>query len=149
MTDVRFYHLSRKSLEQALPEILGKAYERGHRAVVMTSSDAQVESLNNLLWTYHPESFLPHGSIKNGHAPEQPIWLTVKDENPNSADLLVLIDGAASQNVKDYNLCCEIFDGTDEDAVKSARERWAGYKEQGYNLSYFQQNTKGSWEQKQ
>jgi DNA polymerase-3 subunit chi len=35
MTDIRFYHLTRKTLEQALPEMLEKTLARGLKAVVM------------------------------------------------------------------------------------------------------------------
>ena len=40
MTEVRFYHLQRKTLEQALPQLLEKTLERGWRAVVMAGSEA-------------------------------------------------------------------------------------------------------------
>lgn len=146
MTEVRFYHLQRKTLEQALPEILGKASERGFRAVVMLGSAVRVEAINALLWTFDPNSFLPHGSKKNGHAKDQPIWLTTEDENPNAANLLVLADGATSGNVGGYDLCCEIFDGSDEQMLATARERWKAYKEQEFELSYFQQDDSGKWQ---
>lgn len=149
MTDIRFYHLQRKPLEQALPEILEKVHSRGLKAVVMAGSEDRVENLNTLLWTYEPNSFLPHGTAQNGHAEDQPIWLTAKDENPNSASVLVLADGAASENVGNYDICCEIFDGTDETAVSAARKRWAAYKDAGHTLAYYQQDARGRWEQKQ
>ena len=60
MTDVRFYHLTRTSLEAALPQMLEKTLERGQRAVVIAGSDERVESLNAQLWTYHDRRFLPH-----------------------------------------------------------------------------------------
>ncbi len=55
MTDIRFYHLQQKKLEQALPEILSKALERGMRAVVKAGSKESVEALDAALWTYDPE----------------------------------------------------------------------------------------------
>jgi len=148
MTDIRFYHLQVKPLQQALPEILSKAYERGHRVVVMAENEKHVESLNALLWTYGSKSFLPHGSEKEGDAKDQPIWLTVKDENPNSADVLVLVDGVTSENIKGYKLCCEVFDGNDEQAVKQSRKHWKSYKEDGYELTYYQQTNTGGWQEK-
>ena len=45
MTEVRFYHLQRKTLEDALPQILEKTLERGWRAVVMAGSEERVEAL--------------------------------------------------------------------------------------------------------
>ena len=105
------------------------------------------ERLNDYLWTYNPNSFLPHGSKKDGHAELQPIWLTSEDENPNDADVLILTGGAASENMNDYQLCCELFDGRNEAAVTEARTRWKTYQEAGHDITYWQQGDKG-WEKK-
>ena len=94
MTEVRFYHLTRTPLEGALPRMLAKVVERAQRAVVIAGSEERVEALNARLWTYRDRSFLPHGSAKDGHAEDQPIWLTAADENPNGSQVLFLTDGA-------------------------------------------------------
>lgn len=148
MTDIRFYHMQQKKLEQVLPEIAAKARERDLRIVVKLGHPDRIESLDTALWTFNPASFLPHGHAKDGFEAEQPIWLTTAEENPNGATMLVLADGAISDNVADYTLCCEIFDGNDEDAVTAARARWTSYKNDGHELSYFQQNDEGRWEKK-
>ena len=62
MTEVVFYHLIRKPLEKALPELLEKSYERGWRVVVQASSDERVDALDAHLWTYNDSNFLPHGT---------------------------------------------------------------------------------------
>ena len=148
MTEIRFYHLQRKSLEQALPELLEKCHERSWRAIVMASSEERVEALTQHLWTYHDRSFLPHGNARDGSAEHQPIWLTALDENPNGATVLFLVDGARSYGVADYELVCEVFDGNSDEAVAAARERWSEYRKAGHALAYWQQGDKG-WEQKQ
>ena len=66
MTEVRFYHLTRTTLEAALPQMLERTLARGQRAVVMAGSEERVEALNAHLWTYKERSFLPHGSVKDG-----------------------------------------------------------------------------------
>ncbi len=148
MSEIRFYHLQRKSLEQALPELLEKCHGRGWRAVVMASSEERVESLTQHLWTYDDRNFLPHGNARDGSAEHQPIWLTAMDENPNGATVLFLVDGARSYDVAGYDLVCEVFDGNDDDAVTAARQRWTEYRKDGHALAYWQQGDKG-WEQKQ
>jgi DNA polymerase-3 subunit chi len=114
----------------------------------MAGSEERVEALNGLLWTHGDRSFLPHGSARDGYAQEQPIWLTIEDENPNGARVLVLTDGASAASVADYALCCELFDGRDEAAVAAARERWKAYKAAGHELTYWQQTEAGGWEKK-
>ncbi len=149
MTEIGFYHLTRSPLERALPRLLEKAHASGARIVVMAGSEERVDALDQVLWTYDPASFLPHGAARDGEAPEQPIWLTADDENPNEAAILVLTDGATSDKVADYARCLEMFDGNDEDAVTAARSRWRDYDAAGHALTYWQQTERGGWEKKE
>jgi DNA polymerase-3 subunit chi len=148
VSEIGFYHLVRSPLEKALPKLLEKVLESGARAVVMAGSEERVESLAALLWTYHPNGFLPHGTARDGKPDRQPIWLTERDENPNGATILVLTDGASSEQVDRFARCLEVFDGGDPEAVNRARERWRVYKDAGHNLTYWQQTESGGWEKK-
>lgn len=147
MTEIRFYHLQNQSLEQALPALVSKAYENGHRIVIKSASD-RIEKINEHLWTYKPESFLPHGSAKDGNAEKQPIWITDKDENPNDADLLILTNNQSCEGLENYKLVCEMFDGRIDEDVQAARARWKAHKDSGHNLTYWQQTPQGGWDKK-
>ena len=149
MTEIRFYHLTRRSLEEVLPVMLERTLVRdGKRAVVMAGSAERVEHLNAHLWTYNDRGFLPHGSQADGAAELQPIWLTDSDENPNGSTVLFLTDGAVSNAVEDYDLVCTLFDGRDADAVARAREQWRAYQAGDHDLTYWQQTDAGGWQQK-
>lgn len=148
MTEIRFYHLQRRTLEQALPKILEKVLERRLRAVVMAGSVERVDALNQHLWTYDPAGFLPHGAERDGFPAEQPIFLTWKDENPNQATVLVQVDGVESARAEGFQLVCDLFDGNDGDAVAAARQRWKRCKEAGHTLTYWQQTDRGAWERR-
>jgi DNA polymerase III subunit chi len=148
MTAVRFYHMTRTGLEQALPQMLEKTLERGQRAVVKASSETRVEAISARLWTYNDRSFLPHGSIKDGRARRQPVWLTVEDEAPNGAEVLFLTDGASSQKIADFQLCVLLFDGGDDEALAQARAQWKTLKDAGHEVTYWQQDDDGRWGQK-
>lgn len=145
MAEFSFYQLLRTPLEQALPKILEKVRELGLNAVVVVGSEARVESLSQLLWTYDPASFLAHGSARDGNAADQPIWLTDRDENPNAAAVVVLADGATVAAPESFERCIEIFDGRDEAATAAARERYRQAKDAGHGLKYFRQTERG-WE---
>lgn len=148
MADIRFYHLQRSALEKVLPQLLRKTHERGWRAVVLAGSPERVESLCQHLWTYDPASFLPHGSERDGDAAEQPIYLTHHEENPNGANVLMLVDGMDADDVAGYGVVCDIFDGRDDDAVAAARRRWKVRKGEGHEVSYWQEGERGGWERK-
>lgn len=146
MTDIRFYHLTTRLPEQALPDLVQKALSGGHRIVVRTH-DRDVERLNDALWAQRPDSFIPHGSKKDGHAALQPVWLTAGDDNPNGAGVLILAGGVMPETVDGFALVCDVFDGRDETQLSEARGRWKRYKDAGHTLTYWQQGEKG-WEQK-
>ncbi len=111
MTEVWFYHLERLPLDRVLPSLLERTLARGWRAVVQASSEERVNALDSLLWTYREDSFLPHGTHKDGHQSDQPIYLTTGAENPNSADVRFLVDGADHDGLGDYQRAIFIFDG--------------------------------------
>ena len=146
MTEIAFYHLERSTLEAALAKLLEKALANGLRAVVKAGSEERVEALNAALWSYEQGSFLAHGSARDGNGPDQPVWLTAGDDNPGGATVLFLADGSESVEIGNFSRGLELFDGRDDDALQTARSHWKAYKEAGHDLTYWQQNDKGSWE---
>ena len=95
MTEILFYHLQRQPIERVLPALLEKSLERGWRVIVQAASEERIEALDAHLWTFRDDAFLPHGVWRDPEAREQPILLTVNDDNPNQASVRFLIDGAA------------------------------------------------------
>ncbi len=150
MAEIRFYHLQTRSVDQALPDIVQKALAAGHKIVVRARDEAEVERLNTHLWTCHPDSFIPHGSRKDSHEADQPVYLSAENDNsngPNGASVLVVTGGLRIESFDGFTLCCDLFDGRDETQVAAVRERWKIYKDSGHALTYWQQTEKG-WEQK-
>jgi len=143
---VGFYHLTRSRPEEALPRLLEKVLAAGHRAVVRVADGEQLELLNRALWTYRRDSFLPHGTRADGFADRQPVYLTTGLENPNGARVLVVVGGASSEGMEDYDRCLELFDGDDPEQVATARRRWRAAREAGHELVYWQQNARGGWQ---
>ena len=146
---VDFYHLERVSLEQALPQILQKAYEAGQKVLIKVDMAERADYLNTLLWTYMPDSFLPHGVEKDGFAEKQPIFITHKEGvNPNSATLCVLIDNMPVPLDEHFFRVLYFFDGRNPEALQKAREEWKRVASAGIDKFYWQQNEVGKWENK-
>lgn len=144
MAEILFYHLERRSLESALPDLLARSLERGWRAVVKVGSDERLQALNAHLWTYDEASFLPHGAAADGHAEEQPIWLTTGDDNPNGGQVRFLVDGAEGADFEGYERVVVMFDASDPEALRRAREAWKAVREVG-EATYWRQDQKGRW----
>jgi DNA polymerase-3 subunit chi len=145
--EVRFHHLERRRVDQALPELLERALKEGRRVLVRASSDEMVAALNERLWTYDDASFLPHGAAGDGDPMTQPIFLTAETENPNAATLLVRLSGAEASPADDaFELVILLFDGRDEAALAYARGEWRRLKAYGGALSYWRESDEGGWE---
>ncbi|MFW0778017.1 MAG: DNA polymerase III subunit chi [Rickettsiales bacterium] len=148
MASVQFYHLTTSPLERALPKLLETIISKGFRVAVVAESEERVAQLNQLLWTYDQNSFLPHGSAKDGNEKEQPIYLTTKPEAPNDANVMLITGGAVVEDTSGYERVADMFDGNDLSSLQAARLRWKHYKDAGLELSYMQQGEQGGWQQK-
>jgi DNA polymerase-3 subunit chi len=146
MTEILFYHLKGQTPEQVLPALLQKSLERGWRAVVQASSEERIEMLDAHLWTWRDDAFLPHGTWRDGEAAEQPIVLTINQDNPNGAVVRFIVDGATMPaDASAYVRVILLFDGDDPDAVATAKARWSEVKAAGFEATYWQVDEKGGW----
>ena len=66
MSEFRFYHLERRRIDQALPAILEEALAEGCASSSRRRRPTWSRRSNERLWTYSDESFLPHGSARDG-----------------------------------------------------------------------------------
>ncbi|MBV9248944.1 MAG: DNA polymerase III subunit chi [Acetobacteraceae bacterium] len=148
MAEIGFYHLTRTSLEQALPRLLARTLQAGQRALVLCRTQDQVKALDQSLWACVEPEWLPHGTAADGDADIQPIWLATDDSAPNGAGFLFLVGGAESGRLDAFTRVFDLFDGTDETSTAAARCRWKAAKDAGHVLTYWQQSERG-WEKRQ
>jgi DNA polymerase-3 subunit chi len=146
MAEIGFYHLTRSSAEQTLPQLLGRTLAAGQRALVVCADAERVAALDAALWTCEQPDWLPHGTAAMGSPELQPIWIATDDANPNGAAFLFLLDGADA-DLSRFTRVFDLFDGNDLSSVQAARDRWRTAKAGGHALTYWQQTSKG-WEKK-
>lgn len=146
VTEIFIYHLQRQPLEAVLPRLLALSLERGWRALVKASSAERLAALDDHLWSFSDESFLPHGTDREPDPHEQPVLLTLADANANGARILFLTDGAAMPaELADFERVALLLDGRDEEAVASARVTWRTMGAAGHPVSYWKQDEEGRW----
>jgi DNA polymerase-3 subunit chi len=147
MPDVLFYHLTGQRMEAALPLLLEKAVEKGWNAVIRAGTEERLAVLDEALWSYKDDSFLPHGREEEGDAEHQPILLTTKDTRINGAEVLFLVDRAPLPAEFAFERVVLMFDGDDSEAVDEARAAWKTVKDLGHAATYWQQDG-GRWVKK-
>lgn len=148
MTEVLFYQLTSRTLEEVLPGLLERCLERDWRVVVQSGSPERLQGLDAHLWTYRDESFIPHSMVRDETQGAQPVWLTSEDDNPNGASVRFLIDGARADDIGSYSRVIYLFDGYDNETLESACERWKTEKAAGHEVTYWQQDEAGRWNKK-
>jgi len=140
-----FYHLESQPLQAVLPVLVEKTLARGWRALLRFSTSERLETIDSALWTYREESFLPHGSARDGHADRQPAFLALEDANPNGAAVLFLLEAAEEREPERFSRVIRLFDGADEEAKALARAEWKRAKAAGFEVSYWRQDAGGAW----
>jgi DNA polymerase-3 subunit chi len=140
-----FYHLERQPLQAVLPVLVEKTLARGWRALLRFSTPERLETIDSALWTYRDESFLPHGSARDGHADRQPAFLALEDANPNGAAVLFLLEATEEREPERFSRVIRLFDGADEEAKALARAEWKRAKAAGFDVSYWRQDANGAW----
>ncbi len=150
MSEVFFYHLEKQSLDDVLPGLIERTLARGWRALIRAESAERAQALDNLLWTWSEESFLPHAQLGDGVPANQPVLIAVEEGNPNRADVLFLVGGTVPQSWQgepaDFARLVVLFDGRDESALSGARAAWSAARQCGHDTTYWQQSAGGRWE---
>lgn len=151
MTETLFYHLERRSLDEALPGLVEKTRERGWRALIRADSAERASAIDTLLWTYSDQSFLPHALEGEGEAGRQPVLITVEENNANAADVLFLVGGAMPSSwdaaaMKDLARIVLMFDGRDPEMLAAARAAWKEAKSAGHDVTYWKEMPSGKFE---
>ena len=142
MTEILFYHIERGSPSDVLPGLLERTLSRGWTAVVRCRDEGELRALDDHLWTYHDESFLPHGA---GAADERvPVWLTTGDELPEGRDVLFALSAETfrPEGLNGLTRAVLMFGAGDAPAARAA---WKAVQGAGAEATYWKQDEHGRW----
>ncbi len=89
-TEFWIYACTLTPRKQVLVSLLEKAVEREMPTVVFCQNEQEAEALNEYLWSFDAEKFIPHGTLADGEAEHQPIFLTHEALVPNAAELALV-----------------------------------------------------------
>jgi len=63
LSEVYFYHVTKQTVESALPLLLTKAVETGWSIFIRVKKDINLKSFDDAIWAAQPDSFLPHAVL--------------------------------------------------------------------------------------
>jgi DNA polymerase-3 subunit chi len=106
------------------------------RIVLLVRDRAQLARLDEALWTFSDQDFLPHAVAGDPAAFRSPVVLTDNDaiELPHHQILVNLSDTVPACFAR-FDRLLEIV-STDPDDRQAGRERYAHYRQRGYTLHH-------------
>lgn len=142
---VDFYHLTATPLNRALPQIAAKVVESGARLLIVSAREEQRAGLDRLLWSYRPDSFLPHAQAGAGDDTIQPILIAPDIVPANAARHVALVDGEWRDGALDFDRAFHFFE---DEFIRPARDAWRALGSRDcVERRYWKQNDEGRWEQ--
>lgn len=141
-----FYRLDHSGMEDLVRINATRALANGWRVVVRGRDIAALDRLDEMLWRDPADGFLPHGMAGGPHDAQQPVLLTLGQDAPNGARVLVALDGApvTAAEIAGYERCWIIFDGNDPLALQVARQQWRDLTAEGAEAEFWSEAS-GQW----
>ncbi|QDQ39106.1 DNA polymerase III subunit chi [Legionella geestiana] len=132
---VDFYLLEDPSPEgrwQVICRLIEKAWLRKHQVFVFCDTEADAETLDEALWTFKPQSFIPHNL--QGEGPDYPPPVQIGLAEPRGFnDILVNLSAGIPAFYGRFQRVIEIISGK-EAAREAGRARYRGYRTAGCAL---------------
>lgn len=142
---VDFYHLTRQPLDHVLPRIAERVVASGGRLLVVAEDAGERTRLDRLLWSWQPESFLPHGLSGTEGDADQPVLIGEQPVAANAAASLAIVDGRWRDEALAFERAFHLFD---EEVIAAARGAWRVLGERdGVERRYWKQDDDGRWRQ--
>ena len=126
------------ALENFACRLVETVWQRGHHVLVVAASDAAARRLDDLLWTFRDESFVPHRRISASdpavtEAASEPVIVTTPGMWQGECDVLVNLTPSVPEEAARAARIAEIVPagGPGRDA---GRERYRAYRSRGFDL---------------
>jgi len=134
MTRVGFYVVQAAEQGHRLQvavRLADKAFQQGHRIFINAVDETQARMLDELLWSFRPASFLPHGLHGQEHSDTIAIGWDQEPQDHN--DLLINLQLGIPSFFSRFARVAEVVT-QDPASLQALRESWKFYKERGYQL---------------
>jgi DNA polymerase-3 subunit chi len=114
-------------------QLVHKARARDLRVLILLPDEASMSALDERLWTYQPQAFVPHCRASEPHAWQTPVLLACDEITPPHDQLLVNLRAEPPQHFARFSRLIEIV-SLDEADRAQARARFRFYRDGGYTL---------------
>jgi DNA polymerase III subunit chi len=139
MTRISFYVLKGKLENERQVfacRLAEKAYKLGNHVYIHTQNAEQTEQLNQALWAFRADSFVPHELNQGNDIQDCPVLIGHDASPPRLMDLLINLNEEQPLFFSQFERMAELIN--DEENIKTTgRARYQFYKQRGYDLDTF------------
>lgn len=133
---IDFYLLAQEQPQARYPyacRVIDKAYQRGHHVYVHTSSEAEAHIIDDLLWTFRDDSFIPHEIIAEDN---NKVAVTIGFQQPKleKKDILINLSTTTPTFASEFQRLIEIVP-QDAEFKALCREHYRAYSQQGHDIN--------------
>jgi DNA polymerase III subunit chi len=114
--------------------LIEKAHKNRHRIYIHTDDESQAHLLDELLWTYREDSFLPHNLYGDGPEPAPPIQIGFAHVPDKHRDILINLSTQVPVFYPQFLRVLEIV-STEADIQTAGREHYRQYRADGYDIN--------------
>ncbi len=132
MTRVEFYFNVTDKLAKAT-ELCERAVAKGRQLTLFTQDDAMSSRLQQKLWQYTPESFLPSAQPLEENSRLTPIIVDATGDHLLQDDILINLKAEHPPFFSRFRYLVELV-GNDEADKAAARLRYKFYRDRGYQV---------------
>jgi DNA polymerase III subunit chi len=137
MPRIDFYILEETAATARLAlacRLIEKAHKNRHRVYVNADNSQQANQLDELLWTYRDDSFLPHNLYGEGPEPAPPIQIGFQVTPANHRDILLNLSNEVPEFFTQFSRILEIV--SNEPGIQTiSREHYRHYRACGHDIS--------------
>lgn len=111
-----------------------KAWQMGHHVFIHTDSREAARSVDDMLWTYRQDSFVPHALYGGpGSQALEPVLVGDGSCHPEEIDVLINLSQAVPACAGQSNRVAEIV-AADGPGRRAGRERYRDYRDRGLSI---------------
>ena len=120
--------------------LIDKAYQSGHQVFIFLDNQTDAFAFDELLWSFEPQSFIPHHIRGEGPNPPPPVQIGFSSETiPKMRDVFINLSTCIPNFFKQFSRICEIV-AADEQSKQLKREHYRIYQKHQKQIDTHQIN---------
>jgi DNA polymerase-3 subunit chi len=120
--------------------LIEKVYKQNRRIFIYVSNEQAANALDELLWTYRDDSFLPHHIQGEGPNPPPPIQIGFNTPPAGERDILLNLSNSVPEFFTRFSRVLEIVPN-DPTAKEILRKLYREYRAKGFEITTHQLQT--------